>query len=132
MLTVALTFVFSSIFLSSIAEAGLINYNRRNGDVTNAGAAPARTRSTSYGRRGPAWEARAPKADNRTEQRYDINKDGTLQPAEVRMFLREVVDFVESRGGMRINSEILREYDSNGDGVISQSELGQMRDHIGR
>lgn len=108
------------------ANAGLINYDRRNkpGVAPSRGGAPARVPAPVV---VPAWMKTPPGVKNAAEKVYDVNRDGKLQPAEVKIYLRSVIETIESKGGFTINSDILREYDKNRDGVISRYELPDLK-----
>jgi hypothetical protein len=111
------------------AQAGLINYQRRNkgGAPVRAGARAAVPAAPV----GPAWIATPPAVKNSVEKAYDVNRDGKLQPAEVKIYLRGVIETIESKGGFTINSDILKEYDKNKDGLISRSELPDLKRDAG-
>lgn len=121
--------VCAACLLMSIfdAQAGLINYGRRN----NPGApAPARGGAQAKAvapAAVPAWMKTPPGVKNAAEKVYDVNRDGKLQPAEVKIYLRSVIETIESKGGFTINSDVLREYDKNRDGVISRYELPDLK-----
>ena len=108
----------------SLAEAGLINYERRSRMLKGGGgAAPAAGQEENL----PQWMKTMPPVNNRTERRYDVNRDGYLQTAEVKIFLRDVVDQVEQRGGVEVISDILKEYDKNRDGIINRYEVTDIK-----
>ena len=109
--------VLFSAFCAQIVAAQLIDYSRRNKTQAAPAARPAAvmpattTASTSTA-----------KALTRQERRYDLNGDGVLQSDEMTMFLKDVVDGVEKDGRYVVNSDILKQYDSNDDGYISKYE----------
>ena len=70
----------------------------------------------------PQWKQNLPKAVTREEKRYDVNHDGYLQSAEVRVFLRDVAEEAQASGIVKIESDILKEYDSNMNGEIDPQE----------
>ena len=53
-----------------------------------------------------------------------------MQTNETKNYLKDVIMEVEKRGGYRVNSRILQEYDTNRDGIISRAELAKIRLHI--
>ncbi len=106
-------FLMCSILVVYISEAGLLKPRKPSG-----GGAPE-----------PRWRLQAPDATGAVERRYDINRDGILQTAETKIFLRDVIDVIEAKGGYTINSDILKEYDKNKDGVISKIELPEIKSH---
>ena len=71
----------------------------------------------------PMWMRQAQSAATATEKRYDLNRDGVLQTAEAKIFLRDVIQVVDSKGGYTVDSDLLREYDKNRDGLISRTEI---------
>lgn len=70
----------------------------------------------------PQWKQNLPKVVTREEKRYDVNHDGYLQSAEVRVFLRDVAEEAQASGAVKIDSDILKEYDSNMNGEIDPQE----------
>ena len=129
MLSVAL---IMTITFCSLAHAGLINYKRRG----TGGAAPT---GGGYNRpapqaaapaTGPSWKRQSPRAETADEKKYDINRDGLLQTAEIKIYLRDVIDGIAQKGGYTVDSNILKEYDKNKDGVISAYELPEIRNDV--
>ena len=122
-------FLFVAIFFSSYtfvstALAGLVNYQRRNGVASKAAA--------SKGDPAPIvakWMSVLPLAQSATEKKYDVNVDGKLQTAEVKIFLRDVINVVDAKGGYAVDSDILKEYDKNKDGVINRYEVAIIKEH---
>ena len=124
-LFLAQSFVITCVVGNSFA--GLIDYNRlqKQGKALPTGGrakakAAAPTAPTQDTR--PGWMKTEPKVTSKVEQPYDSNNDGKLQTAEVKIFLRDVLDQINEKGGYTINSDILKEYDKNKDGVISRYE----------
>jgi hypothetical protein len=115
----------SLIFLATISRAGLINYQRRN-NVLSLTAKTKAEREAIWA----AWMRELPKVQNSAERRYDVNRDGVLQTAEVKIFLRDVIAEVEDKGGLLITSDILDEYDKDGDSIIERQELELIRSHV--
>ena len=110
--------VLCSVTCAQMAAAQLIDYNRRNKTQQAAPAAKAPTV-----RMQPETTAAATtKVLTRQERRYDLNGDGVLQSDEVIMLLKDVVDGVEKDGRYVVNSDVLKQYDSNDDGYISKYE----------
>lgn len=106
----------------SSAQAGLINYDRRNRMLKESTGNPVAPEESL-----PLWMQKLPPVNNRTERRYDINRDGYLQTAEVKIMLRDVIETVEEKGGAEVISDILKEYDKNRDGVINRYELAEIK-----
>ena len=118
----SLLFIFSLMFCQ-LAQAQLLK--RR------PGGAPPVVQPTNQGNAtGPAWQKDWPEVKNQDEDRYDINRDGKLQTAEVKIYLRDVIKEVMDKGGFRVNSNVLKAYDKNRDGVISKYELEQIRQDV--
>lgn len=74
----------------------------------------------------PKWMKVEPKVSSKVERAYDVNRDGKLQTAEVKIFLREVLADIDEKGGYTVDSDILKEYDKNRDGVISRYEADEL------
>ena len=72
----------------------------------------------------------APRARNRREQRYDLNRDGKMQEAEIKAFLKDVITRVETYGEFSFTSGLLRPYDLEGDSVIRLYELDRIRNRV--
>ena len=111
------------LLIASSSYAQLINYGRRNRFVGNRNASENEEDL-------PAWALELPKVKTREERRYDINRDGKLQSAEVKVFLRDVIERVEKRSYVNVTSDILRGYDMNKDGVINTYELDKIKEHV--
>jgi hypothetical protein len=124
-------FVLTAFVLISVhqAQAGLINYNRRNntGAPTGGGYKKPAATTAKATTTAPMWMRRAPEAKTATEKVYDINRDGLLQPSEVKIYLRSVAEVVDAKGGFTVNSDILKEYDKNHDGLISRIEIQDLK-----
>lgn len=103
-----------------IVHAGLINYERRNRLLRGEPTAEL-----------PGWMKKIPLVKNRYERRYDVNRDGKLQTAEVKVLLRDVVRLVEKKGGALIRSDILLEYDESNSGIIELDELDKLKEDAG-
>lgn len=130
LLQVSLFLVLTSVFAVSLAQAGLINHERRN---RNAGGAAA---NTGTGKPAPApkaavampsWKTIPPVAASKVEQRYDTNRDGKLQTAEMKILLRDVVDNVQAKGSYTVNAAAVKIYDKNSDGIISRNEIDDIK-----
>ncbi|MFA5088226.1 MAG: hypothetical protein WC552_04250 [Candidatus Omnitrophota bacterium] len=107
--------------------AGLINYQRR---LKKAQAAAGGAKGSASEERIAKWMVELPRvssAVNRDLRKYDVNRDGVLQTAEIKIYLRDVIDGVVSKGGYTVDSEVLREYDKNKDGVINSYEVAEVR-----
>ena len=110
----------------SQAFAGLIDWERRNRYLQSQEAKSDGTVKMTEADI-PQWMTKEPRVTTEEERRYDVNRDGYLQPAESKVYLRRVVTTVEKRGKVVFESEILKEYDQNGDGVITKTEASNIR-----
>jgi hypothetical protein len=121
------------IFSVELAEAQLINYQRRNKTLPAKPAAPQATPAAkTYGMPEQAATPAAtkkmadPAVQTKLERQYDLNNDGILQSTEVTSFLKEVIKGVEKKGSYPVNSELIKKYDVNFDGNINKSEVSQI------
>ncbi len=111
--------------LVSVSFAGLVNYDRikrRSGGAAAKPATPASPAKPAVDTR-PMWMRQAQPATTASEKKYDTNRDGILQTAEVKIFLRDVIQVVDTKGGYTVDSNLLKEYDKNRDGLISRTEI---------
>jgi len=119
---VVLVTILLSAFGAGTVQAQMINYERRNKNLGKATApAPAAKPYTP-----PA--AMSPMVNNSTERRYDANRDGRLQTSEMKRFLADVLLQVQRSGRYVIDSDLLKKYDANGDGIIGRYELNSLRE----
>lgn len=112
-----LFFVLTSVLS---AQAGLINYERRNKQPGQASAAAASNPIINMMRSQPS-------VSTRTERLYDTNRDGVLQESEIKEMFRGVVASVEQRGSFNISSDLLETFDTNRDGNISNYEAANIK-----
>lgn len=121
-----------AIFLLAILNnswAGLIDPNKPR--KTNASIYKKKPAGQALEKREaekplPSWLKSEPKVTTDAEKTYDINRDGKMQSSEVKIFLRDVVDEAQEKGGYRFDSPVLKEYDKNGDSVISRYEAEEI------
>lgn len=122
------------ILVFSICEcyAGLIDYERlKRIRARKAGLpVPQETPAEKGDELVPKWLIEEPKVTSKIDRDYDINRDGRLQSAEVKTFLRDVLEEIEKKGGYTINSDILKEYDKNKDGVVSKNEVKLLKEQV--
>ncbi|MDD3375622.1 MAG: hypothetical protein PHY73_07885 [Candidatus Omnitrophica bacterium] len=109
--------------------AGLIDWERRNRYLKErqqeSGA------EVTVGEEAlPKWMKQEPRVTTREEKRYDSNRDGRFQPAESKVYLRRIVQIVDRGGKVIAQSEILKEYDKNKDGVITSFELKEIKEDV--
>lgn len=122
--------LFATITLALIGmtvvsgHAQLINYGRRSKFLRSTN--PNMSDEDAI----PQWAKELPEPQNAEEESFDINRDGKLQSAEVKVYLRGIMKRVEARSYVNVTTDILREYDKNKDGVINVSELALMREHV--
>jgi hypothetical protein len=145
--SVAAIFVLAAV---GHARAGLINYDRQKPGQTAPSATtvkpvatvkPAAVKTVPVVKpaaaqeivvAGPNWMITVPVAQNDVEKGYDINSDGKLQTAEVKIYLRDVVDEVDTKGFKAVDSGVLKEYDRNQDGLISAAEADKIREDVNK
>lgn len=108
----------------SQTDAQLINYGRRNKFLRATN--PDMTEEESI----PQWARELVEPQSTEERRFDTNRDGRLQSAEVKVYLRGIIEQVEDRGYVSAVTDLLREYDRNRDGMINASELERMKEHV--
>jgi hypothetical protein len=111
------------LILSDIVNAQLINYGRKNTFLR-----PTNSEETEESI--PSWAKELPQPQNTEERRYDTNRDGQLQSAEVKVYLRDIIVRVEARGYISVTTDLLREYDKNKDGAINKNEIELMKEHV--
>ena len=117
-----------SLYMMNVS-AGLIDYERLNRIKARR---EGKVMQDSSGREKdlPKWMKVEPKVSSKTEKAYDVNRDGKLQTAEVKVYLREVLNTIDDKGGYAIDSNILKEYDKNKDGVISRYEAEDLGEFV--
>lgn len=135
--------VLSVLVLSQLSFAQLIDHSRRNRGATGGGyPSPAPAQPATAPTPEPESVSPAPmmqesqpvaevmpgdfKVTNEVEEVYDLSKDGSLQPEEIKEFLKDVSSAVDKKGSFMISSELLRGYDENSDGMISRDELSEI------
>ena len=117
-----------------VSYAQLVNYDRLRRRIKLKGGAPLGEVKTDEEQEDaviPKWVETWPWVTTRLERKYDINRDGKLQTAEVKIYLRDTVATIEKKGGIIINSDILLEYDINEDGVVSLKEIARLKKDAG-
>jgi len=117
-------FAAMTLLILDSGYAGLIDYKRLQRAAGNAAAGDQAQPAI------PGWVTSAPIVKSKIEQKYDTNRDGKLQTAEVTIFLRDVLDIIEEKGGYTIDSDILKPYDKNKDGVISRKEATTLQEQV--
>ena len=122
MIRIGLWIAVLTVVMVQIASAQLINYGRRGQYINGSTDSPK-----ADDKMVPQWAKEIPKVTNNSERRYDINRDGLLQSAEVKVMLRDVIETVEDRGSVVVYSDILKEYDKNKDRYITAVELDKIR-----
>ncbi len=120
---IGLWVVILSMVGTQVVSAQLINYGRRN-QIVDGNPEPAKVNDETI----PKWAKELPKVVNSSERRYDINRDGLLQSAEVKVMLRDVMEAVETKGSVAVYSDILKDYDKNKDRYITPAELDKIRE----
>ena len=113
--------------IADISRAGLLDYDRLNKKRGQADGSASRGLATPVAPAVPFWAIQTPRVGSAIEKRYDINRDGLMQTSEVKIYLRDVIDVVEEKGGYIVDSDILKAYDKNKDGVINKYELSEVK-----
>ena len=114
-------------FVSGKSFGGLIDYERAK-RAQQARGSPAGENSIVL----PSWMENLPRVQNKVEQSYDVNRDGILQTAEIKTYLRDVLEAVEQKGGFLVDTPLLKEYDQNKDGIVSRLEGRLIADQVRR
>ncbi len=105
-------FVLLGFVSSQVCFAQMINYNRRNKNAASASKTPP----------APAAPAAASMPAAAKEEAYGMNENKADQPAENNVLLKDVVAAVNKNGSYKVNSDVLKKYDKNNDGIISKAE----------
>ncbi|MCM8781261.1 MAG: hypothetical protein NC908_05000 [Candidatus Omnitrophica bacterium] len=92
-------------------------------DLNNDGTIDAKERRL-------CWRQARSRVNTRLESKYDANKDGWLEPDEVKEMLRDRSTIVKTKGKAKVDSVIEQEYDANEDGVIDANEAETMKQDI--
>lgn len=106
------------------AQAKALNYNKTQDSSSQniqTRTVPAKTKSTLD------FLYSMPLVSNNIEKIYDKNRDGRLQPEEIKLMLNDVVSTVERSGDYRIASNLLKKFDKNHDGLINQDEIKEIQ-----
>jgi hypothetical protein len=74
----------------------------------------------------PNWKIKDIRVISDEDRRYDVNRDGFLQLAESKVYLKRVVTEVQRKRRVAYRSDLLKEYDTNKDGFISQEEVSKI------
>ena len=115
-----------------VSSAGLIDYSARERRTGGAGPVSRPRPAPPVADTRPSWMKTEPKVTKKSEEAYDINRDGKLQTAEVKIFLRDTLAEIDKKGGVLVNSDILKEYDKSGDGIVSRYEAEALRKDVVR
>ncbi len=126
--------VFSLVFvgtvlISSISQAGLIDYNRRNKRLGIVSQKPAVVEKKVEEIKKLKLPLRH-EVSTRIDKIYDIDGDGYLQKEEMVEFLTDVISSVKRRGRYSVSSNLLKPFDKNKDGRITRSELKEMEELV--
>lgn len=117
------------LVLTAQSFAGLIDWERRNRYLQEQQeAAQQAGKEIQLSTNLPYWMQVEPKVATEDEKKYDVNKDGTLSPVEMKVYLRRVYEDVQNGSGKSVStSEALKEYDQNKDGVITKFESDKIK-----
>jgi hypothetical protein len=81
----------------------------------------------------PQWMQVEPTLKTEDEKKFDANRDGRFQPAETKVYLRRSYQEIQDNAGANMagkdvrDSDVLKEYDTNKNGIISKSESEKMK-----
>lgn len=78
----------------------------------------------------PNWKTHNYVVTTESQIVYDVNGNGYLEPDETREYLKHRYERITSYGETGVDSDIVREYDANGDGTIDAREAQYIRDDI--
>lgn len=137
---IGIMFLMAGILISLIptVQAQMVDYNRRRfrqqANTQNAQTAvtTATTQEQASEQVTGSWKTNPVKVQSYSEQRFDYDNDGYLDRTEAIAFLQDVVKQVKAKGLMALNSDILKEYDKNGDNLIDRTELKDISRDIGK
>ena len=73
------------------------------------------------------WRHARSRVNTNLEKKYDANKDGWLESAEVREMLNAKQALIKSKGKAKVDSTIEEEYDINKDGTLDKKEAKVLR-----
>ena len=69
-----------------------------------------------------------PMVTNKLEEAHDANQDGKLQKEEITKLLEYTITAIERRGRIRASSELLKQFDTDDDGILSRYEISGIKD----
>jgi len=75
-----------------------------------------------------SWQHEKSKVTTKLEAEYDADKDGWLEPDEVKNYLKAREVLVKSQGKARVDSKIEQVYDLDKDGLINIQEANIMKE----
>lgn len=129
---ILINFIFLFCVLSvTYSSAQLINYERRNKAVSQpqeikAVVVEAHPKK-DYIEKKEAIKAKTIIQLNDAESIYDQDSNGKLDDNEKKNFFKSVILAIEEEGLFKVNSELLKEFDRNGDGEISRYEAYSLK-----
>lgn len=115
-----------SVVFTSYSFAGLIDYKRiKRIREQKAQGIPLSDEDKNV----PDWMITEPDVTNEVEKKYDFNRDKKLQTSEIKIYLRDVIEEVNKKGGYSVDSDILKPYDKNNDAAVTKGELEKIEEH---
>ncbi len=97
-------------------------------DKTNEKSSDGKTAKSDPAAPVAFWAKDLPKVISKSEKRYDINRDEILQTSETKIFLRDVIAEVAAKSSFNVaDSALLKAYDKNKDGIISNIEIDAIK-----
>ncbi len=109
--------------------AGLVDWGARDRYLKEQEeAAKEASQSLKINQNLPRWMQVEPTVKTDDEQKFDVNRDGVFQPNETKVYLRRAYQEIQDGTGKNVsNSEVLKEYDANKDGIISKLESEKIK-----
>ena len=93
-------------------------------DINNDGYIDAKERRL-------CWRHARSRVNTALEQKYDLNSDGWLEPAEVKELLKDRYALINTDGKAKVDTAIEAEYDTNDDGIIDSEEAKALKEDLG-
>jgi len=77
-----------------------------------------------------SWKHEKAKVNTRLESHYDYDRNGWLEPDEVRDYLSSRYAIVQSKGIAKVDSAIEEEYDIDKDGILNIQEAKTLKEDL--
>ncbi len=76
------------------------------------------------------WRNARSKVNTPSEEKYDENEDGWLQPEEAKEFFSDRYALIKTNGKAKVDSALEQEYDADNDGIISLEEAETLKEDL--